>query len=138
MPPDDKPQPSVEERKAFLDSVRAVYANFDRNAKPDPGRVTARRLNRAEYNNTVRDLIGMDLQPANDFPSDDVGHGFDHIGDVLTVSPVLMEQFLDAAQVIAEQAIPLTQAKPSVKNVSARYSEPASKNVPMRGKFRPL
>ena len=138
MPPDDKPQPTVEERKAFLESARAVFANFDRNAKPDPGRVTVRRLNRSEYNNTVRDLTGMDLQPANDFPSDDVGHGFDHIGDVLTVSPVLMEQFLDAAQDIAEQAIPLTQAKPSTKHVNTKYSEPAAKNVPMRGKFRPM
>lgn len=138
MPPDDKPQPTAEERKAFLESARAVFVNFDRNAKPDPGRVTVRRLNRAEYNNTVRDLIGMDLQPANDFPSDDVGHGFDSIGDVLTVSPVLMEQFLDAAQDIAEQAIPLVPPKPSVKRVNTRYSEPAGPQVPMRGKFRPL
>jgi hypothetical protein len=136
MPPDDKPQPTADERKAFLESARAVFVNFDKNAKPDPGRVTLRRLNRAEYNNTVKDLIGMDLQPANDFPSDDVGHGFDHIGDVLTVSPVLMEQFLDAAQEIAEQAIPLEPIKPTARGQGGKYLEPASKNVPMRGKFR--
>ena len=50
----------------------------------DPGRVTIRRLNRAEYNNTIRDLIGIDFHPADDFPSDDVGYGFDNIGDVLS------------------------------------------------------
>lgn len=138
MPPDDKPQPSADERKAFLDSAKAVFANFDRNAKPDPGRVTARRLNREEYNNTIRDLIGMDLEPASDFPSDDVGHGFDNIGDVMTLSPVLMERFLDAAQSIAEQAIPLEAGKTPVKWVNARYSEPSAKQVPLKGKFRML
>ena len=60
-------------------------------------RVTARRLNRSEYNNTIRDLLMVDLKPAEDFPSDDVGHGFDNIGDVLTLSPVLMERYLAAA-----------------------------------------
>ena len=57
--------------------------------KPDPGRVTIRRLNRTEYNNTIRDLVGVEFRPADDFPIDDVGYGFDNIGDVLTVSPVL-------------------------------------------------
>ena len=136
MPPDDKPQPTADERKAFLENARAVFTNFDKNAKPDPGHVTLRRLNRAEYNNTVRDLIGMDLRPANDFPSDDVGHGFDHIGDVLTVSPVLMEQYLDSAQGIAEQAIPLEPIKPTSRWQGGKYLEPAGKGVPMRGKFR--
>ena len=52
-----------------------------------------RRLNRAEYNNTIRDLVGLDLHPADDFPSDDVGYGFDNIGDVLSISPLLMEKY---------------------------------------------
>ena len=55
------------------------------------GRVAIRRLNRAEYNNTIRDLIGLDLRPADEFPSDDVGYGFDNIGDVLSTPPVLLE-----------------------------------------------
>ena len=58
-------------------------------AAPDPGRVTAHRLNRAEYNNTVRDLLGIRFRPADDFPQDDSGYGFDNIGDVLSLSPVL-------------------------------------------------
>jgi hypothetical protein len=60
----------------------------------DPGRVTVRRLNRAEYNNTVRDLLGVDLKPADEFPADDVGYGFDNIGDVLSVQPILLEKYL--------------------------------------------
>lgn len=138
MPPDDEPQPSAEARAAFIASARAVFANYDRNAKPDPGRITLRRLNRAEYNNTIRDLTGIDSRIANDFPSDDVGYGFDNIGDVLTVSPVLMERYLDAAQLIAEQAIPIEPPKPSVKSMNARYTEPAGPVVPMRGKWRPF
>ncbi len=64
-----------------------------------------RRLNRTEYNNTIRDLIGVDFQPAADFPSDDVGYGFDNIGDVLSISPLHMEKYLDAAEQIARRAI---------------------------------
>src|SRR5439155_22057269 len=78
---------------------------------PDPARVTIRRLNRAEYNNTVRDLVGVDFQPANDFPADDSGYGFDNIGDVLSVPPVLLEKYLAAAQKILNKAI-VTDLKP--------------------------
>jgi hypothetical protein len=66
--------------------------------------VTIRRLNRAEYNNTIRDLVGVDFQPANDFPSDDVGHGFDNIGDVLSIPPILFEKYLAAAEKVVELA----------------------------------
>jgi len=58
---------------------------------PDPGRVTVRRLNRVEYRNTVRDLTGVEVDTKLNFPVDDSGHGFDNIGDVLTVSPMLLE-----------------------------------------------
>ena len=70
-----------------------------------PGHVAARRLNRAEYNNTVRDLLAVDFQPAADFPADDSGYGFDNIGDVLSLSPILMEKYLAAAEKIAKAAI---------------------------------
>jgi hypothetical protein len=136
MPPDDKPQPTKEERAAFLASVRAVFANYDTKAKPDPGRVTIRRLNRNEYNNTLRDLLGIDVQPANDFPADGVGYGFDNIGDVLSISPMLMERFLDAAQIAVERAIPVEQRKPEKRRMAARFCEPAGPNVPLRGQWR--
>ena len=65
---------------------------------PDAGRVTVRRLNRAEYNNTIRDLIGLDLHPADEFPTDDVGYGFDNIGEVLSTPTVLLEMYLASAE----------------------------------------
>ena len=70
----------------------------------DPGRVTLRRLNRVEYNNTIRDLLGVDIQPADDFPADDIGYGFDNIGDVLAVSPLLFEKYLTAAERVVDKA----------------------------------
>ena len=73
--------------------------------KPDPGRVTARRLNRNEYSNTIRDLLGVDFRAEKYFPTDDSGDGFDNIGEILTVSPVLMEKYLSAAERIARWAI---------------------------------
>ena len=97
MPPEPRPKPTVAEVDAFVASVNGVFARADRDRKPDPGRVTLRRLNRTEYSNTVHDLVGVDFNPAEDFPSDDVGHGFDNIGDVLSLSPVLMERYLAAA-----------------------------------------
>ncbi len=71
----------------------------------DPGRVTARRLNRAEYSNTIRDLLAVEFHAEKSFPTDDLGDGFDNIGEVLTVSPVLMEKYLSAAQKIASKAM---------------------------------
>ena len=90
---------------AFVKLVAAVFDHTDRNARPDPGRVTMRRLNRNEYKNTVRDLVGVDFNPTEGFPADDIGHGFDNIGDVLTLSPLLMERYLDAAETIAKRVI---------------------------------
>ena len=136
MPPDDKPQPSAEEKRRFLESVASVFAKADA-GKPDPGPLTVRRLNRNEYNNTIRDLLHIEFRPADDFPSDDVGYGFDNIADVLTVSPVLMERYLDAADKIAEQAIPLSATKPPRRTMRAVYCEPASPNIPP-ATFRPF
>jgi hypothetical protein len=75
-------------------------------ANPDPGRVTARRLNRVEYRNTIRDLMGVDFNSEAEFPPDDSGNGFDNNGDVLTVSPLLLEKYLAAAGDIVQRAVP--------------------------------
>jgi hypothetical protein len=96
MPPENKPQPTPAERDLITTWVASCFFPCDC-AHPDPGRVTIRRLNRAEYNNTIRDLVGADLKPADDFPADDSGYGFDNIGDVLSLSPVLLERYLTAA-----------------------------------------
>ena len=105
MPPEDQPQPPAKEAEQFLQWVETELARFDCAEFARPGRVTIRRLNRAEYNNTVRDLVGIDFQPADTFPADDVGHGFDNIADVLSLPPLLMEKYLEAAEQILESAI---------------------------------
>jgi hypothetical protein len=104
MPPKKKTQPTLEDKKAFLACLDAALTTSACTAPADPGRVTLRRLNRAEYDNTIRDLLGVDIQPAEDFPADDVGYGFDNIGDVLAVSPLLFEKYLAAAERIVEKA----------------------------------
>ncbi len=104
MPPAGSPTPTEAERSkmvAWIDSTLSSAVCLIK----DPGRVTLRRLNREEYNNTVRDLFGITLRPADDFPSDDVGYGFDNIGDVLSVSPILMEKYLSAAEKVSKAAI---------------------------------
>lgn len=105
MPPTEKPRPDQAAIDKFASIVNDLFDDADSRAAPDPGRVTVRRLNRTEYNNTVRDLMYIDFDPAEDFPSDDIGHGFDNIGDVLTMSPILMERYLAAAESIVNKAI---------------------------------
>jgi mono/diheme cytochrome c family protein len=105
MPPKGLPRPPMEQRDAVLAWIRDGLEHLARNTKPDPGRVTARRLNRFEYNNTIRDLLGVDFKPAADFPADDAGYGFDNIGDVLSMSPILMEKYVNAAWDIAQRVV---------------------------------
>ena len=124
MPPDDKPRPPVVDAEAFVAHVAAVFDYADRHAKPDPGRVTMRRLNRNEYKNTVRDLLGVDFNPTEGFPADDVGHGFDNIGDVLTLSPLLMERYLEAAEMIVERVIVVDPPAPPRRYLAGRYLQP--------------
>jgi len=127
MPPDNKPQPSVKEADVVTRWIETQVFQCDC-AHPDPGRVTLRRLNRAEYNNTIRDLVGVTFQPADDFPADDSGYGFDNIGDVLSVPPVLMEKYLAAAEKIMESAITTEdRAKARVKHFPA---EPLDGSAP--------
>ena len=111
MPPAKKKQPTAEERARLVQWIDDTIHPVDP-ANPDPGRVTIRRLNRAEYNNTIRDLIGLDLKPADTFPDDDSGYGFDNIGDVLAMPPVLLERYLLAADRILDAAIVSVHSKP--------------------------
>ncbi|HYE73925.1 MAG TPA: DUF1592 domain-containing protein [Blastocatellia bacterium] len=120
MPPKGMPRPSEAEVRAVISAFEALFERADQQIKPDPGRVTARRLNRSEYANTVRDLLGVDFSANQEFPVDDSGNGFDNIADVLAISPVLMEKYMIAAERIAARAIgadPLPK-----KPVEAEYS----------------
>lgn len=105
MPPEDEPQPAEPQRQAVATWIAGELARIDKATPPDPGRITARRLNRTEYNNTVRDLLGIDARPADDFPQDDAGYGFDNIADVLSLSPVLMEKYVSAGERVARMAL---------------------------------
>ena len=98
MPPDGEKRPSQAERTAAVAWLEQALRHVDATKPADPGRVTARRLNRTEYDNTLRDLFGVELKLAAEFPDDDVGYGFDNIGDVLSVSPLRVEQYLNAAE----------------------------------------
>jgi hypothetical protein len=119
MPPPGLPRPAADGVVAVRAWVEKEYAALDRTAKPGPGRVTARRLNRYEYNHTILDLLGLDFRPADDFPPDDSGYGFDSIGDVLTVSPTLMGKYLKAAKTISDTIT--TSKQPPVKPTVDRY-----------------
>ncbi|MCP4846704.1 MAG: DUF1592 domain-containing protein [Verrucomicrobiaceae bacterium] len=105
MPPAGKDQPTAHERREMLEWIEGNVFLLDPN-RPDPGRVTIRRLNRVEYGHTIRDLLGIDYNVTENFPPDDTGYGFDTIGDVLTISPLLMEKYLAAAENIMSRAIP--------------------------------
>ena len=97
--------------------------------------MTLRRLNRVEYNNTIRDLVGIDFKPAADFPNDDVGYGFDNNGDVLSLSPLLMEKYLTAAEAILDHAIVIADPPRPTRNrlSSLRASFGAGAPAPRRG-----
>ncbi|HEX7085584.1 MAG TPA: DUF1592 domain-containing protein [Vicinamibacterales bacterium] len=105
MPPAEDPRPHPETLAKVTAWIDHELERVDRLAPPEPGRLTIRRLNRTEYNNTVRDLLGVDVRPADDFPQDDAGYGFDNIADVLSISPVLMERYVIAAERVARLAV---------------------------------
>ena len=105
MPPSDEHQPSGDQREAIVSWIKEKAFQLDP-SNPDPGRITVRRLNRVEYRNTIRELMGTEFDALVEFPADDTGHGFDNIADVLTISPMLLEKYLDAAQKIVAGAVP--------------------------------
>src|SRR5712671_246326 len=104
MPPVGMPRPTEVSYNAL---VSAIENERDRVAqtRPNPGRPTLHRLNRTEYANAIRDLLALEIDVTELLPADDIGYGFDNIGDVLTVSPLLMERYLAAAGKISRQAI---------------------------------
>jgi cytochrome c5 len=125
MPPQPIPHPKQDDVNAAIRWMEGSIARADANAKPDPGHITAHRLNRVEYNNTVRDLMGVDIRPADDFPQDDSGYGFDNNGDVLSMSPVLTERYLDAAGKLVQAAL---YGQPKMKPVVSRH-QPTSREL---------
>lgn len=109
MPPredDDTPIAiNHDQRQQLADWIKfGVFKIDPRN--PSPGGLVVRRLNRVEYRNTIRDLFGIDFRADAEFPPDDTGNGFDNNGDVLSISPLLIEKYLSAAESIVEKGLP--------------------------------
>lgn len=128
MPPaDHDPLPSAKEKQTITRLIDQGINSADCQIDNAPGRVTMRRLNAAEYDNTIRDLLHVDFKPSQivGLPTDDVGNGFDNQGEVLTVSSLLMEKYLDAAEEIAQRAIV------SHVQTSAGESKPQRAELPL-------
>lgn len=117
-PPHKRNQPAQAERQELVTWIEKRVFQLDPD-NPDPGRVTIRRLNREEYRNTIEDLMGVSFSVSDNFPADDTGFGFDNIGDVLTLSPLLMEKYLAAAEEIAALAMPEDAGKPKPIEIAA-------------------
>ncbi len=119
MPPPGAPRPA---EATYAALVNAIEGERDRlaDARPNPGRPTLHRLNRAEYANAIHDLLALDIDVAELLPADDTGYGFDNIGDVLTVSPSLLERYLLAASKISRQAVGDTAMPASYETYTLR------------------
>jgi cytochrome c553 len=129
MPPPGMPRPTAQAATAFTgwlaDSLDRYAA-----AHPNPGRPAIHRLNRAEYSNAIRDLLALDTKPGALLPVDDSGYGFDNIGDVLSVSPSLLERYMSVARRVSRMAVGDPALKPSdeeflnsMKNAKDRVSD---------------
>ena len=113
MPPPGMPHPSPAVSSSFASSITDAL-DRDAEAHPNPGRPTIHRLNRAEYSNAIRDLLALDIKPGAKLPADDTGYGFDNIGDVLSMSPMLVERYLAVARTVSRLAVGDATRKPEV------------------------
>jgi mono/diheme cytochrome c family protein len=104
MPPQGRPRPSNDDAYKLISYLET---SLDRAAinKPNPGRAAIHRLNRTEYGNAIRDLLGLDVDVTDLLPADDESNGFDNIADVLKLSPSLLEQYLAASRKISSLAV---------------------------------
>jgi hypothetical protein len=142
MPPLNKPQPDAPARAAFVQWLQSSLDGYA-TAHPDPGRATVRRLNRVEYANAVRDLLGLKVDVSAELPQDNSGYGFDNIADVLSVSPTLMDRYVAVAGKVGRMATGLTSKREFVTSYelpkdgsvmnSGRpaYNERASDDLPL-------
>src|SRR6267143_4891525 len=106
MPPKQAPQPPADARQMVIDWVHAVRMNEARKNAGDPGPVLVRRLSNAEYNNTIRDLTGADIRPTREFPVDPANpEGFDNSGESLSMSPALLNKYLQAAREVGDHMV---------------------------------
>lgn len=106
MPPKQMKQPPADARQEVIHWVQEVRADEARRNAGDPGVVLARRLSNSEYNYTIRDLTGVDIRPTREFPVDPANTaGFDNSGESLTMSPALLNKYLQAAREVANHMV---------------------------------
>src|SRR6266852_3294323 len=106
MPPQQMKQPEPEDRQKVIDWISAVLKEEARKNAGDPGKVLARRLSNAEYSYTIRDLTGVDIRPAKEFPVDPANPaGFDNSGESLSMSPSLLAKYLQAARLVGDHMV---------------------------------
>ena len=110
MPPDEMPQPKLEDIAKVKDWIENVLLVRQCEDPPPSPEIVLRRLNREEYNNTIRDLFGVDLRPADSFPADDIAFGFDNVGASLNLSPSHIEKYLEAAEWTMDRVISVPSA----------------------------
>ena len=103
MPPEEEKQPEVAASGRFADWLTAELGRAEIARRST--RVVLRRINRAEYNNTIRDLVGVDFSPADQFPEDPPAGGFDNIGQALSISPLQLELYYSAARQVLDRAL---------------------------------
>ncbi|GEM_PF-186202 len=113
MPPEGEARPKTADASRVIEWIEHEQRRGERSR--NTGSVTLRRMNREEYGNTIRDLVGIDFRAVEKFPEDPPSDGFDNVGSALTISPTHMELYLNAAQKIIERAIPSGPRPPSVK-----------------------
>ena len=130
MPADGNPRLSAKDQATLDHWIKFAAFGVDQQ-NFDPGRVTAHRLNRIEYRNTIRDLLGVSFDTDAAFPSDDIGYGFDNIADVLNVSPLLLEKYLAAAQTVVGQAVPsASRVAPQTSVLGRSFVDDATGRTP--------
>jgi mono/diheme cytochrome c family protein len=127
MPPPKLPRPDAATAASF---THWLGSQLDQAAlaHPNPGHPTIHRLNRAEYSNAIRDLLALDIQPGSKLPADDSGYGFDNIGDVLSLSPMLIERYMSASRLVSRLAVGDVDIKPDTNE----FDTPRQRGVKSR------
>ncbi|QEH36201.1 hypothetical protein OJF2_47610 [Aquisphaera giovannonii] len=140
MPPAESRQPTAEERARIASWVEDSYLPAQCGQQAGSASVVIRRLNRQEYDNTIRDLLGLDLHLSEAFPADEIGFGFDNVGSALNISPIHVEKYLDAAEVALQKAIvpPDAEGTPPIELIGLKtYPLPRDKPVEFAHSLKP-
>lgn len=135
MPPKDEPQPELQDVESVSDWIERQLISADVERRRTQGRVVLRRLNRVEYENTIRDLLAIDIDLKEALPEDGKAHGFDNIGGALNISSVLLERYLEAADAALDAAI---QTGPRPETIKRRYSYLAERRVKDHKSYLPV